>query len=247
MNNSFEKKPGLRRAREFPQAWKIGGTIVVCTVAPIVAAITARNFFNEVEWSSNIHKGILSNAGAFILAASVLGSIYLSRFRSEDVAGNNKQQAKKAMWRVGVVGASPFMSSFAVGRNVTNETGKHTTTPDSLASSLIDSPFPDGVVTGSTMATTGEVVCEIITPISGNGNQAIDSMKRPQASLNIAGFNAGPVDGDEGPTTRATDEAFKADDRVQMECPYNDAMCLKLYAMTCGLLTDGNLLTPAFD
>jgi len=130
----------------------------------------------------------------------------------------------------GAINALPGFSSEASTESVADESGD--ATADRGTAIEVNAELP--------VFSVGE--CEIITPITGESNLAVDSMGRLQWGLNEAGF-ANDVTGFQldGRTNQALGD-FK--NEYSFEGLFDGDMCLFLDNLVGGELTDGRADTP---
>jgi hypothetical protein len=79
--------------------------------------------------------------------------------------------------------------------------------------------------------------CELVLPLARNDSAGLEKI---QAALNEQGFNAGSVDGVQGPKTDAALDSFKQVNGFSTSVLFNGDMCPFLPT-----LVDGDLTTPA--
>lgn len=228
--NKTEQDPKAR-TRTIRAAWFSAAT----------AAGTVFSAINTVR-SLDFSDGISDIAGMdtlrWALCSLVGGSLTMYGFnewRGEDPVSNRYEGTRKNMRlsaaaSVAVLAATLFVGGGENDASSTTSTSVVTTTPGADASP------------GGTLSTTSTATCEIITPIADGD---AESMKKLQAGLNIAGYDAGPTDGDQGSQTTAAVTEFKDD--YGFVGRFDVDMCLVLDQLIGGQLTDGDPSTPVLS
>jgi hypothetical protein len=200
----------------------------------------------DVFWNG-IEDGAYKNITLSILSGGVAMMGYAG-IKSTEGADQRRNYRPLRTFGVGSAALGLILSGHAFdvfggdSKPAGSESGTTIAAPGTDATNNLGQPTETTVVLSTI---DGQNNCEIITPISGNGPVAVDSMKRLQAALNIAGFNAGPVTGAQKDITPGSLEAFKQS--VGMSGRFDLAMCVALDGLVGGVLTDGDPSTPSIN